>query len=461
MASVLGQVVRQVIEQAHIVGLTVPEGTGWVGADGIGDVLIEDGVIAVIAPNTGSATLTNIPANTEIIDGRGKFLGPGLIDLYSQSGQPGNESRETYESLSQAAAAGGFTRVGLLPNTQPAVDNVGAIAAIQKANQSDRESARLTGRESVSRAKLMPWATITLDGAGKQLAELIELAEAGALGFTDGSPMANSALFRRLLEYARPLKKPIALWPCDPKIVGAGVAREGPQALRLGLAGVSAIAETTALATLLECITEIPTPVHIMRVSTARSVALLRQAKAQGLPISASVPWHHLIFDTQDLDGYDPSLRHAPPLGNPADRQALIAGVVEGVIDAIAIDHAPYTYEEKTVAFEAAPPGAIGLELALPMLWQTFVAEGASSTNPNRRQQWSPAQLWYALSEGPAKCLGIKPAAIEVGKPAELTLFDPHMSWQATPENMKSLASNTPWANQTIQGKVMASWIPS
>lgn len=455
MASIVGQVVRQVIEQAHIVGLTVPEGTDWVGADVVGDVLIEDGVIVAIAPGPSSAL--TLPADTEIIDGRGKFLGPGLIDLYSQSGQPGHESRETYESLSQAAAAGGFTRVGLLPNTQPAVDNVGAITAVQKANQSARESVRKTA----SQAKLMPWATITLEGAGQQLTELSELAEAGALGFTDGSPIANSALLRRLLEYAQPLKKPIALWPCDRKIVGAGVAREGPQALRLGLAGVSAIAETTALATLLECVTEIPTPVHIMRVSTARSVALLRQAKAQGLPISASVPSHHLIFDTQDLDGYDPSLRHDPPLGNSADRQALIAGVVEGVIDAIAIDHAPYTYEEKTVAFEDAPPGAIGLELALPMLWQTFVAEGAGSIKPNRGHQWSPAQLWYALSAGPAKCLGIKPAVIEVGKPAELTLFDPCISWQVTPENLNSLASNTPWANQMIQGKVVASWIPS
>lgn len=462
MASIVRQVVRQVIEQAHLVGLRVPEGNDWVGADGVGDVLIEDGVIAAIAPSTGSTnapTFTNLPPDTEIIDGRGQFLGPGLIDLYSQSGQPGHESRETYESLSRAAAAGGFSRVGLLPNTQPAVDNVGAIAAIQKFNQPASLSASLSVNQLTSRAKLMPWATVTLGAEGNQLTELAELAEAGALGFTDGLPIANAALLRRLLEYAQPLQKPIALWPCDLKIAAAGVVREGVQSLRLGLAGVSAIAETTALATLLECITEIPTPLHIMRVSTARSVALLRQAKAQGLPISASVPWHHLIFDTQDLNEYDPSLRHDPPLGNPADRQALIAGVVDGVIDAIAIDHSPYTYEEKTVAFEAAPPGAIGLELALPVLWQTFVSSSSESGKSVPAQRWSPAQLWQALSEGPAKCLGLKPAAIEVGKPAELTLFDPRTSWQVTPENLCSLASNTPWANQMIQGKTTATWI--
>ncbi len=456
MASIARRAIRQVIEQAHIVSSTVIESADHVGANNVGDVLIEDGIVTAIVP-----TLTHLPANTEIIDGRGQFLGPGLIDLYSQSGQPGHESRETYESLSQAAAVGGFTRVGLLPNTQPAVDNVGAIIAIQKFNQSASQAASQSVSLAGSQAKLMPWATITLGGAGQQLTELAELAEAGALGFTDGSPIANSALLRRLLEYAQPLHKPIALWPCDPKIAGAGVAREGPQALRLGLAGVSAIAETTALATLLECITEIPTPVHIMRLSTARSVALLRQAKAQGLSVSASVPWHHLIFDTQDLDEYDPSLRHDPPLGNRADRQALIAGVVEGVIDAIAIDHSPYTYEEKTVAFDAAPPGAIGLELALPILWQTLVSSHSDSGEPNPARRWSPAQLWQALSEGPAKCLGFKPARIEVGKPAELTLFDPRISWQVTPENLHSLASNTPWENQAIQGKVTATWIPS
>ncbi|MGB3295905.1 MAG: dihydroorotase, partial [Phormidesmis sp.] len=364
------------IQQVYMID---PVDPAAVGADSIGDVLIEAGRIVAIAP-----TLPTPTDATEIIDGRGQFLGPGLIDLYSQSGEPGNESRETYESIIRAAAAGGFTRIGLLPNTQPTVDSVSAISALRQLKQQQH------------RAKIMPWAAITRGAAGEQLTELTELAEAGAVGFTDAQPLNNSALLRRLLEYAQPLHKPIALWPCDLKLAGGGAAREGPDALRLGLQGVSAIAETTALAALLEYIAEIPTPIHIMRVSTARSVALIRQAKAQGLPVTASVPWHHLIFDTQDLSQYDPTLRHDPPLGTPADRQGLIAGVTEGVIDAIAIDHSAYTYEEKTVAFDDAPPGAIGLELALPVLWQTFVTSG----------QWSPANLWQCLSQGPARCLG-------------------------------------------------------
>ncbi len=420
------------IRQAFILGLAEGEAAEPVDAQGRGDVLIEDGVISAIAP-----TLPIPPPNTEVIDGRGQFLGPGLIDLYSQSGEPGHESRETYESIRRAAAAGGFTRLGLLPNTRPAVDNVSALERIQQLNYRIDSDFPL--------ATLLPWATITLAASGNQLTELAELAAAGAVGFTDAQPLPSEiGLIRRLLEYAQPLQKPIALWPCDVRLVGPGVVREGLDALRLGLPGVSALAETTALATLLECVAEIPTPVHIMRVSTARSVALIRQAKAQGSPISASVPWHHLIFDTHDLQQYDPHLRHDPPLGTPADRQALIAGVAEGVIEAIAIDHSPYTYEEKTVAFDSAPPGAIGLELALPVLWQTFVST----------QKWSPRQLWQALSQGPAKCLGFTPAAIAVGNPADITLFDPQADWQATAQTLHSLSSNTPWLNHAIRGKV-------
>ena len=417
------------IKQAYVLGAN-EEATS---AAGMADVLVEGGKIRAIAPSLTPST------DTEIINAKGQYLGPGLIDLYSQNSEPGNESRETHESLRQAAAAGGFTRVGLLPNSQPAVDSAIAIKSVLDANET---------KTDLPKAKLMPWAAITINAAGEQLTELAELSTAGAIGFTDGLPLGNAMLLRRFLEYAQPLGKPIALWPCDLGLAKGGVAREGVDALRLGLAGVSAIAETTALSTLLECVAEISTPVHIMRVSTARSVALIRQAKSDGLPISASVCWHHLIFDTQDLQHYDPNLRHDPPLGTLSDRQALIAGVADGVIDAIAIDHSPYTYEEKTVAFDAAPPGAIGLELALPMLWKTFVASG----------QWSPAQLWQCLSQRPTKCLGLEPNRLTVGNPAELTLFDPSVEWWVSEERLRSRSSNTPWLNQTLQGKVTRIW---
>lgn len=435
----------ELIRQATLLMVSSEGASTESGDEDVGDVLIEHGQITAIAPS-----ITDVPPGTEVIDAQGQFLGPGLIDLYSQSGEPGHEPRETHDSLRRAALAGGFTRVGLLPSKtnekKGVTDTVEAIAAITQGN-------------TPGRAQLLPWAAITLGAQGEQLSELAELSAAGAVGLTDGLPIENKALLRRLLEYAEPLKKPIMLWPCDRQIAGNGAAREGADALRLGLAGVSAIAETAALATLIEYIAEIPVPVHIMRVSTARSVALLRQAKSGNLPITASVAWHHLLFDTQDLATYHPSLRHDPPLGTPADKQALITGVAEGVIDAIAIDHSPYTYEEKTVSFDAAPPGAIGLELALPMLWKTFCT--ASSTVPCTAPSTdclSPAQLWQMLTSGPAKCIGSQPPSIAIGDTAELTLFNPQASWSATAENLASLSQNTPFADQDIFGKVSRVW---
>ncbi|MEO0378565.1 MAG: dihydroorotase, partial [Cyanobacteria bacterium P01_A01_bin.17] len=395
--------------------------------------------------------IPNPPTDAQIIDGSGQFLGPGLIDLYSQSGEPGHESRETRASLRQAATAGGFTRVGLLPNTEPAVDNVSVIASIlsDPLDPSNSEASKTAS----AKATLLPWSTVTIGAQGKQLVEFAELSRAGAIGFTDAWPLANPVLVRRLLEYMQPLNKPIALWPCDLQLAGKGVAREGLDNLRLGLAGVSASAETSALAALIEYVAEMPTPIHIMRVSTARSVDLIRQAKQRGLPITASVAWHHLCFDTSDLQDYKPSLRHDPPLGTPADRLALIEAVREGTLDVIAIDHAPYTYEEKTVAFSAAPPGAIGLELALPILWQTFVE------NAEADAKWPPELLWNRLSQGPAQCLDLTAGNLEVGAVAELTLFNPAKKWTVDAENLRSLSPfNTPWADQTIKGKVTRIW---
>jgi dihydroorotase len=338
--------------------------------------------------------------------------------------------------------------VGLLPTTEPAVDNVSAITSLLS---------KPANAPSLNQARLLPWSTATLSAEGKQLVEFAELSKAGAIGFTDAQPLTNPVLVRRLLEYMQPLNKPIALWPCDLQLAGEGAAREGLDSLRLGIAGVSAIAETAPLATLIEYIAEIPTPIHIMRVSTARSVALIRQAKQRGLPVTASVAWHHLCFDTSDLQDYNPSLRHDPPLGTPADRLALIEAVREGTLDAIAIDHAPYTYEEKTVAFNVAPPGAIGLELALPILWQTFVA--TSKHDAAASKEWSPELLWTRLSCGPARCLGLTTGKLEVGAIAELTLFDPNKQWTISAKNLRSLSHfNTPWANQSIQGKVSRVW---
>ncbi|MGH8000894.1 MAG: amidohydrolase family protein, partial [Brasilonema sp.] len=190
------------------------------------------------------------------------------------------------------------------------------------------------------------------------------------------------------------------------------------------------------------------TPVHIMRVSTARSVELIASAKARGVPITVSTTWMHLLLDTQAVKSYNTSLYLEPPLGNSNDVAALRKAVRTGVIDAIAIDHRPYTYEEKTVAFAEAPPGAIGYELALPLLWQHLVETG----------EFTALELWKALSYRPAECLQQRISAIVPEQKAELTLFDPQENWKVEKQNLYTRSSNTYWLGQQLTGRVVQTW---
>ncbi|MBC7969981.1 MAG: dihydroorotase [Verrucomicrobia bacterium] len=422
--------------------------------DRVADVLIVDGVVSAIAD-----VISDYPSHTSVQHCQGLILGTGLVDLYSRSGEPGFEERETLQSLLQAASAGGFTRIAILPDTKPAIDNPGAVAWMQTRWREVRREARGERGEEPLHSPLptphspLPhlycWGALTQDARGQQMTELGELAATDVVGFADGRSLTSLLLVRRLLEYLKPLKKPIALWASDSTLSGNGVMREGHASLQLGLPGMPAIAETAALAALLECIEAIDTPVHLMRISTARGVKLIQAAKARGLPITASTTWMHLLLNSDAIGSYDPNLNLAPPLGNPDDQEVLAQAVKEGIIDAIAIDHTPFTYEEKTVAFAEAPPGAIGLELALPLLWQALVKTG----------NWSALDLWRSLSTRPALCLQQKAATIAPGQPAELTLFDPQQAWTAEPRSLKSIAANTPWLRQTITGRVVRTWM--
>ena len=421
------------------------------GIDRIADVLIAEGCIKAV-----ESQISEFPADAEVRDCRGLILGPGLVDIYSHSGEPGFEDRETLESLLLAAAAGGFTRVAVLPDTSPSIDNLAALALVQKHIRNF----------SAPLPRLFFWGALTAGVKGQQMAELGELAGSTIAGFADGLPLSNPVLVRRLLEYIKPLGKSVALWPCDRALAENGAAREGAVSMRLGLPGIPAIAETSALAAMLELVESAGTPVHVMRVSTARSVELILDAKARGVPVSASVTWMHLLLNVGAIAGgtkdaidegknafsasfpYDPNLRLEPPLGNQSDQLALIQGVKNKVIDAIAIDHSPFTYEEKTVAFADAPPGAIGLELALPLLWQQLVETG----------EFSALELWRVLSAGPAVCLGQTPATAAPGGPTELILFDPQLRWTVESRMLKSRSANTPWLGKQLTGKVLQTW---
>ncbi|MEH2295792.1 dihydroorotase [Nostoc sp.] len=411
--------------------------------DGLFDVLIADGYIQAVA-----SRISDISSDTQIRDCQGLVLGTGLVDLYSHSGEPGFEERETLLSLLQAAAAGGFTRINILPDTSPAIDNPALVTQLQQ-KRAEGQRGRGTEESLHSDSPLLYlWGAITLDVAGKQMTELADLASAGVVGFTDGKPIDNLALVRGVLEYLQPLGKPVAFWPSDRQLVANGVMREGSDALRFGLPPIPASAETTAIAAMLELVATIGTPVHIMRVSTSRSVELIASAKAAGLPITASTTWMHLLLDTKAVKSYNTSLHLDPPLGNLRDVAALRAGVRAGVIDAIAIDHTPYSYEEKVQAFAEAPPGAIGFELALPLLWQYLVETG----------EFTALELWRALSSSPAQCLGQKVSAIVPHQPAELTLFDPQQTWKVERKSLNTLSQNTPWLGQQLKGHVVQIW---
>ncbi|MEN9217228.1 MAG: dihydroorotase [Gloeomargarita sp. HHBFW_bins_162] len=364
--------------------------------DEITDVCIQNGVITAVGSQLPTPEgVTEYPAQECI-------LGAGLVDVYSQSSEPGYEGRETLAQLIEQAITGGFTQLTLLPGTQPAVDR-GAVGEWWHQRQAEIP------------LKLGLWGALTQNLQGEQMAELAELHRAGVVGFSDGQPIANLGLLHQLLIYAQPWGKPIALWPCDVRVNPVGVARSGVWSLTLGLPDVPPAAETAALTGILELVAAVPTPVHLMRISTQRSVALLTQAKEAGLPITASTTWAHLLWDSSHLREYNPYLRFDPPLGNPEDRQALIQGVKTGVIDAIAVDHQAYTYEEKTVPFALAPPRLAGLAGALSYLWAGLVTPG----------HLTAGELWQAITTKALNCLGIKPLPITPGQPTALTLFAP------------------------------------
>ncbi|YAI81474.1 MAG: dihydroorotase [cyanobacterium endosymbiont of Rhopalodia sterrenbergii] len=397
--------------------------------DTITDVWLSEGKIKAINSHVDFLT-----SDTTVIEGQGLILGPGLVELYSYSGEPGFEYRETLASLAASAIAGGFTRVAILPDTIPAIDTLAALSFLQQKSQTLQMF-----------PKLYFWGNLTVGGKGSEMTELMELATGGILGFTDSQGIENLGLLRRILEYIKPIGKPVALVPECHSLKGNGVMREGSLSIHYGLVGNPQISETTAIATILEMVTVINTPVHLRGISTHRGVELVAWGKARGIPITASTSWLNLLLDTQDIANYDPNLRLEPPLGCVRDRQALKDGVKQGIIDAIAVNHRSYSYEEKTVPFAQAPPGAIGLELALPLLWENLVVSG----------ELTPIQLWRALSNNPQRCLGQELTSLKVGQPAELILFDPHKLWTVDSSNLHCLGTNTSWWGREIRGRVV------
>ncbi len=402
-------------------------------SDRVGDIWLADGQIAAVG-----YPMDALPDGATAIDASDWIVGPGLVDLYAQSGEPGYEQRETFDSLARAALAGGFTQVALLPTTDPIADDPDRIAAIR-----DR---RLPGQTP----QWHPYAAFTQNAKGEALTELAELARSSASGFCDGNPVDDLPLLRRLLEYAQILEKPLLLWP-QARSLSGGAMLEGEWSVRLGLNGISPVAETAAVAQVLELVRATETPVHLMRLTQARSFAQVDRAREEGLPVTASTTWMHLLLADRDIEPwhYHPALHLHAPLGSDEDRDAAIAAVRRGVLSAIATDHTPYTFEEKTVAFAEAPPGAIGLELALPLLWQILVDSNSLTA----------LKLWQAFSTGPTNLLGLPALTLDLGAPANLALFAPRETWTVGSTTIHSLSAATPWWGKDLTGKVLGCWV--
>ena len=430
MSTVIRQKVKKRMELLRTVRVIDPRQK----IDRLADVSIANGKIKAIANK-----ITDYSSQTRVIQGEGLILGTGLVDLYSHSGEPGNEARETLLDLARAAAAGGFTRVGILPDTNPGIDRAEILAAVRQKYD------YLVASSDLCLPRINFWGAS--HNNSKQMNELGEL-RAGTIGFTGNYSLGNLNILRQVLEYVQPWQKTVAIALNQNELMGDGVVREGKTSIRYGLSGNPGFSEAAIIAAVLEIVAEIPTPVHIMRVSTKRGVALIADAKARGVTVTASTTWMHLLWDSEAIASYEPNLRIEPPFGEKKDRTALIEGVKQGIIDAIAIDHQAYTYEEKTVPFSLAPPGVIGLELALPLLWQRFVDTG----------EWSALELWQALSSGPSQCLQQSLRAIAPEKAADLVLFDPLITWSVNRNNLKSPAANTPWYNKEVTGKVIKTW---
>ncbi|MFO1322859.1 MAG: dihydroorotase [Burkholderiales bacterium] len=367
-----------------------------------------------------------------VIDARGLVVAPGFVDLSARLREPGFEYKATLESEMAAAVAGGVTSLACPPDTDPPLDEPGLVEML-------KHRAR-----SLNQAHVHPIGALTVKLAGATLTEMGELREAGCVAFSHADvPLADTELLWRAMQYAATFGYPLWLRPADPYIGRAGVAHDGEVATRLGLAGIPATSETIALTTILALVRETGVRMHVCRLSCAESVALIRAAKREGLPVTCDVAVHHLHLSEIDIGWFASDARLVPPLRSTRDRAALRAAAADGTIDVVCSDHAPVDDDGKQVPFGEAEPGATGLELLLPLTLKWASDEGVAL----------PAALAKITSE-PAKLIGGDAGALSVGKPADVCVFDPERWWKVERGALRSQGKNTPFLGLEVPGKV-------
>ena len=394
--------------------------------DQVASLYLDDGKILAIgnAPDGWKAD--------KMIEASGKIVCPGLIDLCARLREPGLEYKATLESEMLAAVAGGITSLVCPPDTDPVLDEPGLVEMLKR---------RAT---ALNQAHVYPLGAFTVGLRGEKLTEMVELTEAGCVGFTNADrPIVDTVVLYRAMQYAATYGFPVWLRPEDAHLSRGGMAHDGEVASRLGLAGIPVSAETVAISTMVTLMRDTGARLHLARLSSRLGVDLVRAAKAEGLPLTCDVGIHHLLLTDRDIGHFDSQYRFAPPLRSPADRDALSRGVIDGTIDAICSDHAPVDDDAKNVPFGEALPGATGLELLLPLTLKWAEQAGVSV-----------AAALQKISAGPAGLLGLPAGKFVVGAPADVCIFDPAAFWALTPQTLRSQGKNTPYLRRELQGRV-------
>jgi dihydroorotase len=402
------------------------------GRDEKGGLLVVDGRIAEVGPGVRGDSL---PEGCEILRCEDHCLAPGLIDMRVQLREPGEEHMETIASGAEAAAAGGVTSMVCLPNTDPIIDVAAALEFVARRARETR------------RAKVYCYGAVTKGLLGRDLVEMGLLAESGALAFTDGlKAVADARVMGRALSYAKAFGKRIIQHPEEPQLAEGGLMNAGEFATRLGLAGIHPAAEVMMIERDLHLVAMTGAAYHVAHVSTAGAVAVIRGAKARGLPVTCDTAPPYFALNEIAIGDYRTFAKLSPPLRSEADRKAIAAAVADGTIDCVASDHAPYDQESKRVPFAHAAAGILGLETLLPLTLELY-----------HKGEGKLIDLLRRMTVAPAEILGLPQGRLAKGAPADLLLFDPDRPGRIEVDRFRSKSKNSPFDGRPVQGKVLRS----